>query len=73
MIVACHASGESDIFECAVAFVVQQTIRAETGDEQIGEAVVVVVTGRGAHALHDEIDAGRLGNIGEMPGAVIVI
>ena len=56
------------IAERAVAVVAQQLIRSELGDIQIDAAVVVVVAGRGAHAVAAHVDAALFGDVGEASG-----
>src|SRR5262249_18646995 len=60
-----------DIGESAVAVVVVEQVGAELRDEEIGEAVVVVVAPDAAEAVVGAGDAGGVGDVGE--GAVAVV
>ncbi len=54
-----------DVAEGALAGVVEQAIAAERRDEQVDGAVVVVVAGRGAHAVHLDGEPGGARDVGE--------
>ena len=60
-----------DVGEGAVTVVVVEAALAVVGDEDVGEAVVVVVGGDGADAPAVVGDAGFCGDVGE--GAVVVV
>ena len=49
----------------------EQPVLAHGGDQDIGEAVVVVIGHRHAHAVHLHRQAGALGHVGE--GAVAIV
>ena len=55
----------------AVAIVVEETALADAGDEDVGEAVIVVVSDCHAHAVEFKVESGGFGDIGE--GAVAIV
>ena len=61
-----------DVGERAVAAIVEERRGAEPGDEQVEEAVVVVVADGRAHAVDAQREPGTVGDVGEAkaPGAV---
>src|SRR5262249_15912894 len=44
--------GLSDIDERSLACVLKQPVLADTGDQNVGKAIVVIVPNRNAHAIH---------------------
>ncbi len=62
-----------DVGEGAVAIIVQEHVVSPESDEEIGEAVVIVIAGADALAPSGERDTGFLGDVGESAVAIIVI
>ncbi len=62
-----------DVDEGAFAGVVEQAVLADAGDENVGKAVVVVVADGDAHAVHFEVEASALGDVGEGSVAIVAI
>ncbi len=65
--------GFRDIDERALAGVAKEAILADAGDEQVGEAVVVVIADGDAHAVHFDVEPGGFGDVGERAVAIVVI
>ncbi len=65
--------GVGDVNERAFAGVAEQPVLADAGDENVGEAVVVVIADGHAHAVEFNIEAGARGYIGEGAVAVVVV
>src|SRR5271170_2987589 len=61
------------IREGAVAIVVVERVLAVVGDEQVGIAIVVVVTDRHAHSVVARSCAGESGGLGDVGEAAILV
>ena len=59
--------------KAAAAVVLEEAILADGGDQQVREAVVVVVADGHAHAVHFHREAGALGDVGEGAVAIVAI
>ena len=66
-----EASLARDVGEGAVAVVVQENVVAPEGDEQVHEAVIVVIAGADSLAPADQADAGFLRDVRE--SAVVIV
>jgi hypothetical protein len=51
----------------------EEAILADAGDEQIGEAVVVVIADGNAHAVHFDVESRGFRHVGEAAVAIVVI
>src|ERR1019366_3638467 len=60
-----------DVDEAAAAVVLEEAVLADRRDQQVGEAIVVVIANGHTHAVHFHRQAGALGDVGE--GAVAVV
>src|SRR5882724_3407170 len=67
------AAGFSYINKCSFAGVLEQAALTDTGDEDVGESVIVVVADCDSHAVHLDIKTGFVGNVDESPVAIIVV
>src|SRR5205814_10183567 len=61
----------SYVHERAFAGVVKQAVLPDAGDQDVGKAVVVIVSDRHAHAVHLDIQPGFTGDVGE--GSITVV
>ncbi len=68
-----EAGGASDIGKFAVTVIAEEMALADAGDENVGEAVVVVIADGYAHAVHFDIEAGGAGDVGERTVAIVAI
>jgi hypothetical protein len=66
-----EARGFGDVDERALAGVPEKIALANARDEEIGEAIVVVVTDGDAHTVEFHVEAGNFGDVSE--GAVAVV
>ena len=57
----------------ALAGVLEQTVLADAGDQNVGKAVVVVISDRDAHAVHFDVEPGAAGHVGECAVAIVAI
>ncbi len=62
-----------DVGEDAFASVVEEAALADAGDENVWEAVVVVVGDGDAHAVEFNVEAGGFGDVGECAVAIVAI
>src|ERR1035437_8768628 len=60
-----------DVDEAAAAVIPEEAVLADGGDQEVREAIVVVVADGHTHAVHFHRQAGALGDVGE--GAVTVV
>ncbi len=65
--------GIGDIDERPFAGVAEESVLADSGDENVGKAVVVVVANGNSHAVEFDIEAGARGYISECAVAVVVV
>ncbi len=72
-IVMPKASLARDVCEGAIAIVVEENVMSPEGDEQVDEAIVVVVTGADSLSPADEAYTGFLGNVCECPIVVVAV
>ena len=70
---AVEAARARDVHERALAGVAEQAVLADAGDEEVGEAVVVEVADRDAHAVQLDVEAGGARDVGERAVAVVAI
>ena len=68
-----HARGLGDVGECPVAVVVEQVALPKRRDEDVVEAIVVVIADRRAHAEQRDGQSRLRGHIGERAVAIVVI
>src|SRR5262249_58256514 len=68
----CDAGGGRDIGEGAVAVVPVEDVGPQRGHKDVDEAVIVVVAERTPHSVRGTADAGLLGYVRELSGAVVV-
>src|SRR5208283_4129074 len=66
-------TGEGYIDKGSLAGIVEQPVLAYTGDENVREAVVVIVADSHAHAVHLNVESGAGSNVGEGSVSVVVI
>src|SRR3984893_6452443 len=64
---ACHVKKGS------IAGVTEESVLPDAGDENIREAVVVVVADRDAHSVHLGVQAGGFGHIRESSVAIVLV
>ena len=62
-----------DVDEMALAGVLEQAVLADAGDENVGEAVVVVIADGHAHAVHFDIKPGAARDVREGAVAIVAI
>src|SRR5439155_11711787 len=67
------AGRPGNVFERAVALVVEEARFAQTGDVNVAPAAVVVVSHRDAHAVDLDPEPGLCGDVGEGAVAVVVV
>ncbi len=65
--------GFGHVGESAVAVVVEEMALADGGNENIVEAVVVVVADRDAHSKERNAEAGLARHVGEGPVVIVVV
>src|ERR1035437_1964513 len=63
----------SDVSECSIAIIAIQHYPAEAGHQQIGPAIVVVVSDDGAHCPTRIADTGLIRHVGESSVVIVVI
>ncbi len=62
-----------DVHECAFTGVAEQPVLANAGDENVGEAIIVVVAHSHAHAIEFDIDTRARSHVGESAVPVVVV
>ena len=65
------AAGDGDVDERSLSAIFEKTVLTDARDEDVGKAVVVVITHRDAHPVHLYIKARFMGHVGK--GAVTVV
>src|SRR5260370_29257910 len=70
---AAHAGFLCHVEEAAMAFVVEKMIATDSGDENVGQAVIVIIADGDAHPVKTYLETGTGGNVWKMPVAVIVV
>ena len=70
---AAQSGGLGNVDERAAAVVLKEAVLPHAGDQDIGEAVVVVIADRHAHAVHLHLQPGVLGHVGERAVAIVAI
>ena len=68
-----QATGVCDVDECALAAILEQAILPDARDQNVGEAVIVVVADCDAHAVHFNVQSRRARDVGESAVSVVVI
>src|SRR3984885_681846 len=68
-----ESTGNGRVQKRSFASVPKQTVLAYTGDEDVGKAVVVVITDSYAHAVEFNVETGARGHVSERAVAVVVI
>ena len=68
-----QSAGVGHIDERAFAGVAEQAVLSDAGDQNVREAVVVVIANRDAHAVHFDIETGAGRHVGECAIAIVVI
>ncbi len=62
-----------DINESALASIAKQAVLTDTGNQDVGVTVVVVIANGHAHAVQFDVESGSRGDIRERSVAVVVI
>ena len=72
-LVAPQARSPGRIVKCPVTVVVKETVLAEAGNVEVLEAVVVIIRGGDADAVHLDVEPRLAGYVGKGPVAVVAI
>ena len=68
-----ESAGIGHVHECSLAGVMEQAVLTDAGDEDVREAIVVVIADRDAHAIQFDIEAGAGGHVRESAVVVVAI